>query len=204
MPKLLKVELSPEQRAELRRRLHERDLAPHTRMRLECLRLSDNDGAAGRGPIGGAPSRRPQGDQTLHGRRLCGVGRRPALRPSAAAAASRPGRVRDDAGRLHQRWAELDGPTAGRLAAGPAGRAHLPRTADRAVARRRVSLETDPGHPAAQGRSRRPAGRPGPAGGGAALQQQADAAQIEVSYLDESGFVPTMPTGCTWARASAR
>jgi transposase len=41
MPKLLKVELSPEQQAELRRRLHERDLAPHTRMRLECLRLSD-------------------------------------------------------------------------------------------------------------------------------------------------------------------
>jgi transposase len=41
MPKLLKVEPSPEQRAELRRRLHERDLAPHTRMRLECLHLSD-------------------------------------------------------------------------------------------------------------------------------------------------------------------
>ena len=41
MPKLLKVELSPDQQAELRRRLHERDLAPHTRMRLECLRLSD-------------------------------------------------------------------------------------------------------------------------------------------------------------------
>lgn len=41
MPKLLKVELSPEQQTELRRRLHQRDLAPHTRMRLECLRLSD-------------------------------------------------------------------------------------------------------------------------------------------------------------------
>jgi transposase len=41
MPKLLKVQLSPEQQTELRRRLHERDLAPHTRMRLECLRLSD-------------------------------------------------------------------------------------------------------------------------------------------------------------------
>ena len=41
MPKLLKAQLSPEQQAELRRRLHERDLAPHTRMRLECLRLLD-------------------------------------------------------------------------------------------------------------------------------------------------------------------
>lgn len=43
MPKLLKVQLSPEQQSVLRRRLHERDLAPHTRMRLECVRLSDKD-----------------------------------------------------------------------------------------------------------------------------------------------------------------
>jgi transposase len=41
MPKLLTLWLSPEQQAELRRRLHERDLASHTRMRPECLRLSD-------------------------------------------------------------------------------------------------------------------------------------------------------------------
>jgi transposase len=41
MPKLLTVQLSPQQQVELRRRLHERDLAPHTRMRLECLRLAD-------------------------------------------------------------------------------------------------------------------------------------------------------------------
>jgi len=41
MPRLLRISLSPEQEAELRRQLHRRDLAPHTRMRLECLRLSD-------------------------------------------------------------------------------------------------------------------------------------------------------------------
>jgi transposase len=41
MPRLLRVSLSPEQEAQLRRRLHQRDLAPHTRMRLECVRLSD-------------------------------------------------------------------------------------------------------------------------------------------------------------------
>jgi len=41
MPRLLRVSLSPEQEAQLRQRLHHRDLAPRTRMRLECVRLSD-------------------------------------------------------------------------------------------------------------------------------------------------------------------
>jgi transposase len=41
MPRLLQVSLSPEQRVQLRRQLHHHDLAPHTRMRLECVRLSD-------------------------------------------------------------------------------------------------------------------------------------------------------------------
>jgi transposase len=41
VPRLLQVALSPEQAVQLRRRLHERDLAPRTRMRLECVRLSD-------------------------------------------------------------------------------------------------------------------------------------------------------------------
>jgi transposase len=41
MPRLLQVTLSPEQAAQLRRQLHERDLEPRTRMRLECVRLSD-------------------------------------------------------------------------------------------------------------------------------------------------------------------
>lgn len=40
MPKLLRVELSADQHAEVRRRLADRGLAPHTRMRLECVRLS--------------------------------------------------------------------------------------------------------------------------------------------------------------------
>jgi transposase len=41
MPRLLQVALSPEQGTQLRRRLRQRDLAPRTRMRLECVRLSD-------------------------------------------------------------------------------------------------------------------------------------------------------------------
>lgn len=41
MPKLLQVELTPEQRDELRGRLHTREMPWHTRLRLECVRWSD-------------------------------------------------------------------------------------------------------------------------------------------------------------------
>jgi transposase len=39
MPRLLRVELASDEHRELRERLRARDLAPHTRLRLECLRL---------------------------------------------------------------------------------------------------------------------------------------------------------------------
>ncbi|MFJ3306492.1 hypothetical protein ACIPSA_25890 [Streptomyces sp. NPDC086549] len=39
MPKILTVELSAEQQAEVRRRLNERDLPCNERRRLECIRL---------------------------------------------------------------------------------------------------------------------------------------------------------------------
>jgi hypothetical protein len=37
-----------------------------------------------------------------------------------------------------------------------------------------------------------------------ALQQQAAAGRIELFYLDEAGFAPTLPTGFTWARTGVR
>jgi transposase len=39
MPKLLRVELTPEEHRELRGRLWSREMAPYTRLRLECVRL---------------------------------------------------------------------------------------------------------------------------------------------------------------------
>jgi transposase len=41
LPKLLRVELTPEQRDELRARLRAREVPWHTRLRLECVRWSD-------------------------------------------------------------------------------------------------------------------------------------------------------------------
>ncbi|MFI6931756.1 transposase [Streptomyces sp. NPDC050287] len=39
MPKILTVELTQGQESDVRERLRKRDLAPHTRLRLECIRL---------------------------------------------------------------------------------------------------------------------------------------------------------------------
>jgi transposase len=39
VPKILRVELTADQQHEVRERLRRRDLAPHTRLRLECIRL---------------------------------------------------------------------------------------------------------------------------------------------------------------------
>jgi len=36
------------------------------------------------------------------------------------------------------------------------------------------------------------------------LQQAAGAGQIDLYYLDEAGFAPTLPTGYTWARTGVR
>jgi transposase len=36
------------------------------------------------------------------------------------------------------------------------------------------------------------------------LRQAAGAGRIDLCYLDEAGFAPTLPTGCTWARSGTR
>jgi hypothetical protein len=160
MPRLLRVQLSPEQQAERRRRLHERDLAPHTRIRPECVRLSGKKMTVP--PVAALAQTHPATVRATLERFAAGGWQALVDTPRCGRPPRLPRADRDAA------EAMLDACTAG----GPpwtapqradwlqaAGRAHLPVTTDEAVAHRRVW--PDSGHPA-PGRSRPLAGRPGP------------------------------------------
>lgn len=202
----LRVELSPAQVAELRRRLRRRDLVPSERVRLECVRLAAQGRTAP--AIASVVERHVVTVRTALHRFLDGGF-------GALADAPRPGRP--------PRWKREDLDALEEMLDDSAARGvtwTLPALAEWLRRERGVGLHSSwlsvllhrDGSAGNVPVTARPApGRPGPpgrrgetAGGSAAVRLRSEVGVEDLYYLDECGFSPTLPTGYTWARTGTR
>lgn len=193
---MIRIQLDDATRYE-RQSLRRTARPPPARDRLEIVLLFEAGWSPPRRPPAPLPPDRPQGPARLPAARAA------RLLPGPSRASPQRRTPRPDprfAPRPARAGAHLDlratgrGPSAARPRAGRPPGAPLPR----AAACRLPPHRLDPGAQAGPGEGRARHDRPG------RWKKQAQAGRLQLYYLDESGFSPSLPTGYRWCLPGQR